>query len=338
MAGRATIGDVAARAGVSRATVSRAFTRPHLLTTATVERVRAAADALGYNPSSIARALATGRFGTIGLIVPDIANPFFPPLIRAAQARAEAAGYATLIGDSDERPDREDTLIARLAPQVDGFVVASPRLAEDRIRDHARDKPMVLVNRDIDGLARVLVDVAGGITASVEHLFGLGHRRIAYVGGPSASWANQQRERGAQQAASRLGAELIIVPAHRPTYEAGQSVAASVAATRVTAILAFDDIVAQGIIAGLGAAGLSAPRDMSIVGFDDVLAAMAYPPLTTVAAHCAEAGANAVDLLIGQVELGEVSTEAVTVPTRLVIRSSTAAPRAGDAVIPRQIA
>ena len=128
--GSITIGDVAAKAGVSRATVSRAFTRPNLLTPAVVEQVRRIADELGYVPNRIARALSTGRFGTLALLVPDIANPFFPPLIRAAQARADALGYAVFLGDSDETPDREDRLLAKLAPQVDGFVVASPRLDE----------------------------------------------------------------------------------------------------------------------------------------------------------------------------------------------------------------
>ena len=183
--GSITIGDVAAKAGVSRATVSRAFTRPNLLTPAVVEQVRRIADELGYVPNRIARALSTGRFGTLALLVPDIANPFFPPLIRAAQARADALGYAVFLGDSDETPDREDRLLAKLAPQVDGFVVASPRLDEERIRFHAGQKPTVLINRDIADVPRVLIDVRGGIEMAMTHLFALGHRRIAYVGSTS---------------------------------------------------------------------------------------------------------------------------------------------------------
>ena len=330
--GSITIGDVAAKAGVSRATVSRAFTRPNLLTPAVVEQVRRIADELGYVPNRIARALSTGRFGTIALLVPDIANPFFPPLIRAAQARADALGYAVFLGDSDETPDREDRLLAKLAPQVDGFVVASPRLDEARIRFHAGQKPTVLINRDIAGVPRVLIDVRGGIEMAITHLFGLGHRRIAYVGGPAASWANQQREHAAMAAAQRFGIEELAIPAYRPTYEAGQAAVERLLAAGVSAAIAFDDIVAQGLVAGLSARGIVIPRDLSIVGFDDVLAATTYPPLTTIDAHCADAGAAGVELLLEIIETGEKRDACLIIPTRLVQRESTGPVATGEAI------
>jgi DNA-binding LacI/PurR family transcriptional regulator len=326
-----TIGDVAAKAGVSRATVSRAFTRPDLLTAAVVEQVRRIADELGYVPNRIARALSTGRFGTIALLVPDIANPFFPPLIRAAQARADTLGYAVFLGDSDETPDREDRLLAKLAPQVDGFVVASPRLDEKRIRFHADQKPTVLINRDIAGVPRVLIDVRSGIEMAITHLFGLGHRRIAYISGPAASWANQQREQAAMAAARRFGIEELAIPAYRPTYEAGKAAAERLIAAEVSAAVAFDDIVAQGLVAGLSARGLVIPRDLSIVGFDNVLAATTYPPLTTIDAHCSDAGTAAVELLLEIIETGKKRDASLTIPVRLVERDSTGLFTAEDA-------
>lgn len=153
-----TISRVAAEAMVSRATVSRAFGAPHLLSRETVEAVRAAATRLGYVPNQTARALSTGRTGNIALVVPDITNPFFAALMRGAQARARAAGYAMFLGDSDERPELEDELLAKLAAQVEGFLLVAPRMAEDRIRHHAARRPTVLINSDVPDLTRLLVD------------------------------------------------------------------------------------------------------------------------------------------------------------------------------------
>jgi DNA-binding LacI/PurR family transcriptional regulator len=321
-----TITEVASAAGVSRATVSRTFSRPELLTPETIDRVRTIATRLGYAPNQVARALSTGRSGNIALIVPDIANPFFPPLIRAAQARADHAGYAVFLGDSDEKPEREDILLTKIAAQVDGFILASPRLNEQRVRAHAARRPLILINRDIEGLPRVLMDVGSGITQAITHLSGLGHRRIAYVGGPPASWANQQRQSAAVNAARRLGLTLIAIAAADPTHRGGQMAATELLEANVTATMAFDDLVAQGVMAGLADQGLQVPDDMSVVGFDDVLASTTYPPLTTVAAHCAEAGARAVELLTGILQSGRSQAERIVIPTELVIRSTAAPP------------
>jgi LacI family transcriptional regulator len=270
--------------------------------------------------------LSTGRSGNIALIVPDIANPFFPPLIRAAQACADDRGYAVFLGDSDEKPDREDVLLTKIAAQVDGFVLASPRLAEERVRAHAARRPLILINRDIDGLPRVLMDVSSGIAAAIEHLASLNHRRIAYVAGPPASWANQQRQQAAIATAERLGIQLTAMPARQPTYKAGQAAASELANMPVTAVVAFDDLVAQGVMAGLADLDFRIPQDMSIVGFDDVLASTTYPPLTTVAAHSADAGAQAVGHLAEILNNGRHQAERIIIPTELVLRATTDRP------------
>lgn len=324
--GMPTITQVAKAAGVSRATVSRTFTRPELLSPETIKRVRDVAASLGYTPNQVARALSTGRAGNIALIVPDIANPFFPPLIRAAQAQADEMGYAVFLGDSDEKPDREDVLLTKMAAQVEGFVLASPRLAEERVRAHAERRPLILINRDIEGLPCILIDVRSGIAAAIEHLAGLGHDRIAYVSGPPASWANQQRQRAAIETAETLGIQLTAIPALHPTYEAGRRAASELLQIPVTAAVAFDDLVAQGIMAGLADLGCRIPEDMSVVGFDDVLAATTYPPLTTVAAHSDQAGTQAVGLLNSILKNGRDQTERIVVPTELVVRGTTARP------------
>ena len=159
------------------------------------------------------RALSTGRHRNIAIVVPDIANPFFPPLIRAAQARAVEDGFSVFLGDSDENADREDTLISQFAPQTAGFVLASSRLSEDRITAHFARRPIVLINRDIARLPRVLIDGSRGVEAAVDHLADLGHRRIAYISGPAGSWSNQRRRRAVREATRR---QNIPSSANRP--------------------------------------------------------------------------------------------------------------------------
>jgi len=324
--GLPTISQVAQAAGVSRATVSRTFSRPELLRPETVRHVQEVAEKLGYVPNQVARALSTGRAGNIALVVPDIANPFFPPLIRAAQAYADQAGYAVFLGDSDERPEREDMLLTKMAAQVEGFILASPRLDEARVRAHAARRPLVLINRDIEGLPRVLMDVSAGITAAIKHLASLNHRHIAFVSGPPASWANQQRQQAAVMAAEKFGIQLTAVPAYHPDHEAGRKAAGDLAKLPVTATVAFDDLVAQGIMAGLADLGWRIPQDMSIVGFDDVLAATTYPPLTTIAAHSADAGTQAVKLLAEVLSKGQAQDQRIVIPTELIVRATTGRP------------
>lgn len=318
-----TISQVAAEAGLSRATVSRAFSHPDLLTVATVERVHAIARRLGYVPNQVARALSTGRAGNIALIVPDIANPFFSALMRGAQAEAYRRGYATFIGDTDETADLEDVLLGKLAVQVDGFVLASPRQEEARIRAHAGRRPLVVINRDVDDIARVLVDTAAGFTQAVDRLAELGHRAIAYVGAPRTSWSSQQRARAVSEAGERHGLKVVHIDAPRPSHDAGRAAAGRVLRSGVTAALAVDDVLAQGLMAGLAERGLSVPRDFSLIGCDNIIAATTYPPLTTVDAFCAEAGRTAVGLLIDGLTAPPLPPARRVVQGKLIERAST---------------
>jgi LacI family transcriptional regulator len=324
-----TIEQVARAAGVARSTVSRAFSRPGMLSPATVAHVVAVAARLGYTPNQVARALSTGRYGNIALIVPDVANPFFPPLIRAAEARADAAGLCVFLGDSDEDPAREERLTGKMAAQVDGFVLASSRLGDDAIRALRSRRPVVLVNRDIEGLDRVLIDSAPGTAAAVRHLQGLGHRRVAYIGGPPSSWSNQQRRSAALQTAEKLGIDAVEVAAERPSYEGGMAAASAVLSARTTAAIAFDDLVAQGLMAGLAGLGIEVPGGFSVVGCDDVLGARTYPPLTTISARSNDAGRVAIEMLLAQIESGSPSGAVQRLGTHLIVRATTAAPLVG---------
>lgn len=322
-----TIRQVAGEAGVSASTVSRAFSRPELLLPATVSHIKEVAEQLGYEPNPTARALSTGRSGTLAIVVPDIANPFFPPLIRGTQARADACGYSVLLGDSDEDPIKEDVLVAKLAARTEGSILASSRLSEAHIREHAARRPVVLINRDVEGFPRVLIDTASGVAEGVSHLAEQGHRRMVYVGGPSSSWSNQQRGAAFRARTRRLGVKASTVPARRPTYEAGVEVAPRLLTSRATAAVCFDDLLAQGVLAGLASHGVQVPAEFSVIGCDDVLGAITYPALTTVSTSGGDAGSAAVDLLLATIRGDLTAThERVVIPTSLVVRETTGHP------------
>jgi DNA-binding LacI/PurR family transcriptional regulator len=327
-----TITQVAAVAGVSRATVSRAFTHPNLLRPETIARVKAVAERTGFAPNAAARALSTGRAGNIALIVPDITNPFFAALMRGAQARARDRGYATFLGDSDETPQLEDVLLSKLAAQVDGIILVSTRLKRARVEEHAARRPLILVNREIPLISRLLVDTAPSYAAAVEHLAALGHRCIAYVGGPAMSWSNRQRGEAVAGTARQLGLRLVRIGATRPSYESGEACTSELLTSGATAALAFDDVVAQGIMAGLARRGLSVPADFSLIGCDGEVAVKTYPPLSSVTTHCFEAGARATDLLIDVLSSGGRPPQRVRFASELVLRATTAAPSLRPAI------
>lgn len=294
---RPTITQLAAQLGVAPSTVSRAFTRPQLLKPETVELVKEAAKAAGYIPNHHARALATGRAGAIGLVVPDIANPFFPPLIRAVQNIASDGGLSVFLADTDEDPEREDRLIARMSPQVEGIVVGSGRLSSSRIREIAASQRIAFINRDVPHTYRVLLDTTAAIRAAMDHLMALGHTRIAYVGGPGRSWSNKQRRAAVDSYTGTSALRISHFSADPGTYEQAKNLATGVAAAGVTAVVAFDDVIAHGLMGGFNANGLAVPKDISIVGCDDTLATTTFPALTTISVNIAEAARTAVRAL-----------------------------------------
>ena len=168
--GKVTIVEVAKAAGVDRSTVSRAYNQPEMLRQATIEKVKSVAVALGYSPNTAARALRTGQVQNIALIVPDLTNPFMPPIALAAQKQAEKTGYCVFIGNADENPGHEERLLARFSDQVSGAILVSPRSDEAVIRDMANRMPLVLINRDVPSIPRVLIDAGRGMAMAVEHL------------------------------------------------------------------------------------------------------------------------------------------------------------------------
>ena len=319
----ATIRDVARESGVHISTVSRTFSAPHLVNAETRSRVLACAENLGYRPNRAARALITGRTYNIGLIIADIANPFFPPLIKAAESQARQRDHHVFVADTNEDAAVEEELVRALAKQVDGVLLCSPRMSDSLIEQLSRDVPLVVVNRQIAGLPAVVMDVAQGARLAVEHLTGLGHRAIALVAGPRGSWTSREIRRSAATAAKAAGADLTVIGPNVPTEGGGTAVAEQVLRAGTTAVLAYNDLMAIGLIQELHNRGVRVPGDISVVGIDDItLSRLIRPKLTTVATPTAAAGRAAVDMLLQHGD-DRRTTAHVNLQTELVVRDST---------------
>lgn len=321
----ATIRDVATGAEVSISTVSRALNRPDTVSPQTRERVLAVSRSLDYTPSGVARSLVTGRTGSIGLVVPDVANPFFPAFLKAAQARARSAEYTAILADTDEDGYVEARVIEQMSRQVDGIVVCSSRMEDASAVRAIEATTVVFVQRPVPGAPSVVLDVENGMRQAVAHLHALGHRRIAYVGGPASSWSDQQQRRTARAATGDTDLELIELGPFQPQFSGGVQAADVLIAQRATGVLAYNDLVALGIMSRLAQRGRRVPDDISVVGFDDIdMAKMSLPPLTTVAMPTATAGRMAVELLLDLLHgRRNPGSEHIELPTHLVVRGST---------------
>lgn len=326
----ATIRDVARSAGVSPSTVSRVFTMPDMVSEATRSVVRRAAERLGYAPNRAARGLITGRTGNLGVIVPDLSNPFFPGVVKGVQARAHDADYTVFLADTDEDSTAESGLVRTLAKQVDGLILCSPRMGEEDLRALVGETTLVLLNRRIGRTPAVTFDNADGMRQAVTHLAALGHRRVAWVGGPKASWSNKERVRGLRAVVVSSGLELDLVGNFPPYFEGGVAAADLLIATGATSVIAYNDVMALGLISRLRHRGFTVPDDVSVVGFDDIpMAGMSSPGLTTVALGKQQAGRAAVDLLLSVFEQPDRADGARReLPTQLLVRGSTGVARA----------
>lgn len=320
--GATTIYDVAQLAGVNPSTVSRAFTKPGRVSAATEAKIRAAAAELKFRPNPLARALPSGKTLTIGLVVADITNPMVFGVIRGAERAASAAGYVLVVAESQESGEVEAAAIERLMPGVDGIVMATTRLSDDRINDIASRKPVVLINRDVRGVPGVLPDIGAGVDALVDHLAALGHRSVAFVAGPAQSWISDRRWEAIMTAAGRHEMAAVEIGPNLPTLEGGRAVMPRVLAARVSAVIGYNDLIAMGIMQAAAQAGVSIPDDLSVAGFDDIFGSdLITPALTTVRSQLALAGERAVQQLLGQ----EGDAMGQLLHTELVLRASTAA-------------
>jgi DNA-binding LacI/PurR family transcriptional regulator len=312
-----TILDVAARAGVHPATVSRTLSRPEKVAPATRKRVEAAVEKLGFVPNRAAQVMKTGRTGNIAVIVPDITNPHFGSMVRAVERGARHGDLQVLLADTSEHPREEVRAARTLAHDVDGFVVLSARRLHREL-DALGSKPAVFVNRPVPAHGSVLLRSAPAVSEALLHLASLGHRRLTFLGGPAGSWAAGERRAAVRKTARDAGLDVAIVDAGAPTFDAAADAVARLVKGRASAVIAFNDQMALGVIAGLAQRGIAVPDDVSVVGFDDVpMAAMVAPALTTISLPTEQAGATAVELL----RAGDTTT--IELLGSLVVRAST---------------
>jgi LacI family transcriptional regulator len=337
MTKRATIADVAELAGVHKATVSRALNvlTEHHVNPATAKRVQRAAKQLGYIPNIMARGLRTSLSMTIGVIVPDLTNPIFPPIIRGIENYLSPRGYTALLANIDGRDTLERAAFESLLErQVDGFVMATGQTDHPLLVDaYARGIRAVMLNRGSVGVPYPLVtgDDAAGIAAGVSHLVAQGHRRILHISGPRNFTTSLARADAFTRACSDYPVlKHRVVEASALNVAAGQATMDAIVSSGEplpTAILAGNDLLAIGVLHSLRAHGLSCPDDVSVVGFNDMPFAEDFqPPLTTVHVPHRELGAEAARVLLAAIESGVQNPLTVTLPVSLIVRGSTAPP------------
>jgi LacI family repressor for deo operon, udp, cdd, tsx, nupC, and nupG len=331
--------EVAKRARVSTATVSRVLSQPSVVSPATRERVMQAVAQLGYEPNSTAKNLRTLKTGKILVTVPDISNPFFSLILQGIEDTALREGYSVLVGDTqhdDKREERYALILKR--KEADGLIFLGhrlPREAAALIRMMAPKRAPIVNGCEFSprlGIPSVHIDNAKAAYEAMDHLYGLGHRRIGIVTGPLVSPLSRDRLAGATARAKRQKAEREFIVMHGDfSIESGAAAAERLLGRREpsTAIFGFNDEMAMGVIEVARRLGVDVPTELSVVGFDDIrFAAHIDPPLTTIAQPMRQIGEGTVRLLLGILADGEDADapESVTLPHKLVVRSSTAPP------------
>ena len=325
--------DVAREAGVSVGTVSNVLNRPEIVSPATVERVLAVIERLGFVRNDAARQLRAGRSHTVGLIVLDTRNPFFTDLAHGAQNQALGEGYTVLLGGSDESSERESSLLDLFEEQrVAGVLISPVRTDLSRLwRLRESGTPVVLVDRGSSdrSFSSVSVDDVEGGRVATQHLIDIGRRRIAFIGGPLDIEQVAHRLEGAQAVVSQCAdAVLTVHPTEALTVLEGRRVAEQLAALppeqRPDAVFAANDLLAMGVIQALVmTSSLRVPEDVALVGYDDIdFASAAVVPITSVRQPSVEIGKTALDLLLREAA-GAEQREQIVFQPELIARDST---------------
>ncbi len=332
----ATIHDVAARAGVSVATVSRVLNRKEIVREATLNQVLEAAKSLRYVPNVAARSLSIRRSQTVGIVLPDVHGEFFSEVIRGIDLAARRERYHILVSGSHSNVDEMLSVLEAMHGRVDGLVVMAPDVALDSLSEQLpAELPMVLLNSSDERHHAITIDNFGGARAMVTHLAALGHSRIAFIAGPKSNADARERLRGYRQAMRGLaasGARPVDVSGdftERSGYEAVQRLLEL--DPRPTVIFVANDSMAVGALSALREAGISVPSEMSVAGFDDIpIARYVTPPLTTIRVDIAELGRRAFAVLLDVLAQPRAqSGRRERINTTLVERESCAAPGKG---------
>ena len=331
-----TLRDVADAAGVHPGTASRALNdeTKALVRPETIERVLAAAATLGYKPNLLARSFKTRRTNSVGIVIPDINNPLFPPMVRGVEDRLFEDGYVALLANTENDPDRQRRIFEGMVDRrIDGLVLATARRHDVGVAELSEmGIPIVLFNRVVDDgrVPSVSSDDATGVRMVVDHLRNLGHERIGHVAGPQSMSTGHARYSAFVSAMAETGDVVDprdVVFAETFSIAEGERCAAALLARaeRPSAIFAGNDMLALGCYSVVERAGLACPGDISIVGFNDMpFIDRVNPPLTTVRIPHYELGLLAAELLLGRLRNPEMPIEAVQLEPQLVVRGSTA--------------
>lgn len=341
-----TIYDIAEAAGVSASTVSRALRRPERVSIATAEKVRAAAERLGYKAEGTQHRPPTHRTLNIGMVLADITNPFFQEVLRGAEHAARQQGMNVLAVNVDEGVERSKQALASLQGHVDGLLLASTRLDNSTIEQTSRAVPTVVINRPVPGVASVLVDNYGGTVKAAEHLMKSGAHSITYLSGPQNSWADSMRWRALLDTTghpnatpSDSGQPLTLaapprlirdvttrkVQVESPTILGGRIGFSAWLEHPTDAVVCFNDLVAIGFIQQARESGYRVPEDIKVVGFDNTeLTTLVTPSITTVAGPLRSVGrVAAANLMAMTLGTQKILTRPRILPTRLIAREST---------------
>lgn len=327
---RVTISEVAKEAGVSTMTVSRVVNGKGSISPKTEAQVRRAIETLGYRPSRVARSLTTDKTNTLGLIIPDIGNPFYPEIMAGAEEAAWRAGYSLILYNSNEQAQREKEALELLEDmRVDGLILASSRLPEDDLfAALQRHRAVVLINRFITApkVASVRVDDAYGTMLAVNHLWTTGHQHIGFVGGPESAYSTQARRSGFITAFETRGLEVEprYIVYSQPQERAGKETVKRLLCDRpeLTALICYNDLVAIGALQAAFELGKRVPKDLSIVGCDDIrMASLVNPSLTTLGVSNGLLGVRAIELLLALMK-GEAEEKHLWLKPKLIVRQS----------------
>jgi LacI family transcriptional regulator len=332
------IKEVAKLSGVSTATVSHVINKTRHVSDETKRRVLGAIESAGYTPNIHARNLALGRSRTLGLIISDITNPFFPDLVKSIQERALEAGYDVIILNTNYEPEHDAPYVQRLLElQVRGVMILTTEM-DLSVIERLSSRRIAVVLLDVGKVgphtSNIRVNYEKGIHQAVEHLLELGHRQIAFISGPSRFKSAQLRRQAFLKTMKKHTASLHTKPMICEgdfNLESGQRAVRELLAleNRPTAIIAANDLMAMGALRELRLAGLQVPKDLSVIGCDDIwLAKLTDPQLTTIMIPRAEIGAAAVEAILRTNSGDGRSGREIKIRTELLIRESTgAAPR-----------
>lgn len=330
----ATMRDVARKAGVSIKTVSRVVNDQGEISEATRQRVLAVIEELGYRPSRVARALVTQQSHTIGLVVSDITNPFFPQVAQGVLGAAQAKGYNVFLCNTDGDPQQELSLLESLADHgVDGIIFYPSYESDDNLKVFVEYyQPLVIINHHFEhsGVSQVMMDNRRGAKLAVDYLASKGHTAIGMLTGvQDLSLDKVRRIQGFREALAAQGLSIVddwIVPNCAPTFECGYEDTKKLLKQHppVTAIFAYNDLLALGALQACRELGRHVPDDCAIIGFDDIVwAAKATPPLTTIHVDKYNLGQTATNRLFEMLNDPEATLPPITVNVELIIRGST---------------